>query len=91
VWHNGQSYVIVDDAYTTPGGYYPTIPAPVSPPVDLTPIFHHIDSLRHAIEGLAAAVTGVMETFSEDTKEWRAECDRRFDEIDQALRILIDE
>ena len=106
VWHNGKQYAVADASYTG-STYIPmsSFPYNPTPSVDLSPILFQINGLTQQI-GLLQTELGqlkkdfaTMHEWADDLAErlsaWTTELQRvldaRFDDVDRALRLVLDE
>jgi len=106
VWHNGKQYAVMEGVQTgstfIPSTYTGSYTGPT---VDLTPLQLSISSLTNLAAQLdnrlqqQERTLGIMQEWIEELPnrlaQWTEEVNRvvnaRFDEIDQALRLLLDE
>ena len=106
VWHNGKQYAITDGVFTG-STYIPntSIPYPSTPGVDLSPILFQISGMAQQLAFLQTEVAELKKDLME-VKEWSEELparlsswteevgrqlDTRFDDVDRALRLVLDE
>ena len=106
VWHNGKQYAITDGVFTG-STYIPntSFPYPSTPAVDLSPILFQLSGMAQQLAFLQTEMAelkkdlAAVHEWAEDlparlaswTEEIGRQLDARFDDVDRALRLVLDE